>query len=65
MAFKIIRKMMNYHQLGEEIVAILDSANDLAALKASGKYVAGSVAIVADKGGAVYMLNASNEWKEQ
>lgn len=65
MAFKIIRKMINYHQLGEEIVAILDSANDLAELKASGQYTAGSVAIVADKDGAAYMLNASGEWKEQ
>lgn len=40
---------------------ILDSAADLANLP---KSAPGSVAIVADKDGAVYMVNASGEWKE-
>lgn len=40
---------------------ILDSAADAASLP---KCAPGSVAVVADKGGAVYMVNASGEWKE-
>lgn len=64
MAFKIIRKMINYHQLGEEIVAILDSADDLTELKASGQYTAGSTAMVAAPNGPIYMVNAAGEWTE-
>lgn len=41
---------------------IMDSADDAASLPASAP---GSVAIVADKDGAVFMRNASGEWKEQ
>ncbi len=40
---------------------VIDSTADVAALP---KAAPGSVAIVADKGGAVYMVNASGEWKE-
>lgn len=40
---------------------ILDSAADAAALP---KCAPGSVAIVADKDGPVYMVNASGQWKE-
>lgn len=41
---------------------IMDSADDAANLPASAP---GSVAIVADKDGPVFMVNASGEWKEQ
>lgn len=41
---------------------ILDSASDLASLP---KECPGSIAVVAEAGGAVYMVNASGEWKEQ
>lgn len=40
---------------------VIDSAEDVAKLPKSG---AGSVAIVAGKGGAVYMANASGKWVE-
>jgi len=40
---------------------ILDSAEDVANLPQS---CVGSVAIVADKGGAVYMVNTAGEWRE-
>ncbi len=41
---------------------VLDSADDAANLP---ECAPGSVAIVADKDGAVYMVNASGEWREQ
>ena len=41
---------------------MLDSVDDLASLGTD--YAPGSVAIVADKGAPVYMLNASGVWKE-
>ena len=41
---------------------ILDSASDVADLP---ECPTGSVAVVADKDGAMYMVNASGEWKEQ
>lgn len=40
---------------------VLDSADDAASLP---KAPTGSVAIVADKDGPMYMVNASGEWKE-
>lgn len=62
MAYKIIRRESNKYQLGWEIEAVLDSTADLEALGTD--YCPGSTAIVADKGGAIYMVNASGEWKE-
>lgn len=62
MAYKIIRDKRNKYQLGSEIEAVLDSTADLDDLGTD--YCPGSVAIVADKGAPVYMLNASGEWKE-
>ena len=62
MAYKIIRCENNTYQLGTEIEAVLDSIDDLASLGTD--YAPGSVAIVADKGAPVYMLNASGVWKE-
>ena len=62
MAYKIIRDENNKYQLGREIEAVLDSTADLDALGTG--YCPGSVAIVADKGAPVYMLNASGVWKE-
>lgn len=41
---------------------VMDSADDVSKLPAC---CPGSVAIVADKDGAVYMVNASGEWREQ
>lgn len=40
---------------------IVDSAADIASLP---KSAPGSVAVVAAKDGAVYMVNASGQWKE-
>lgn len=40
---------------------IIDSAADLANLP---ECAPGSIAIVADAGGAMYMVNASGEWRE-
>jgi len=62
MAYDIIREEHNKHQVGTEIVAILDEASDLDALGAD--WEAGSLAIVADKGAPAYMMNASGEWRE-
>lgn len=61
MAFKIIRSK-NFHQYGHEIVAILDSANDLEDLGSG--FAPGSTAMVAAKDGPIYMVNASGEWEE-
>ena len=62
MAYTIIRDEWNKYQLGREITAVLDTIDDLASLGTD--YAPGSVAIVADKGAPVYMLNASGAWKE-
>jgi hypothetical protein len=40
---------------------VMDSDSDFASLPKSG---VGSTAIVADKDGPIYMVNASGEWKE-
>ena len=64
MAYKIIKTEPSL--IGEisrpVIMAVLDSADDLVAL--GNDYGASSVALVADKGAPVYMLNASGVWKE-
>lgn len=44
------------------IEAVLDSAEDLAALGTG--YAPGSTAVVADSTAKVFMLNASGEWRE-
>lgn len=62
MAYKIIRDENNKYQMGREITAILDSVADLDSLGTD--YCPGSVAMVADSGAPVYMLNASRVWKE-
>lgn len=62
MAYKIIRTQTNDEQTGVEITAVLDSAADLTELGNS--WAPGSVAVVADTGLPVYMMNASGEWKE-
>ena len=62
MAYKIIRDENNKYQMGREITAILDAVSDLDSLGTD--YCPGSVAMVADSGAPVYMLNASGEWKE-
>ncbi len=60
MSYKIIRDANNRHQTGREIVAILDTDEDLAAL--GNAYAPGSQAIVTQQGGNTYMMNASGEW---
>ncbi len=62
MAYKIIRTKTNEEQPGVEIEAILDAESDLEALGTD--YAPGSVAMVADTGAPVYMMNASGQWKE-
>ena len=46
-----------------QITAVLDSADDLEGLKASGEYHPGSIAYVATAGLPAHMVNASGEWK--
>ena len=65
MAYKII----NYDYVGvagapPKITAVLDSADDLEGLKASGDYHPGSIAYVAEEGLPAHMVNASGEWVE-
>ena len=64
MAYKILSSETVAMESGAkpQITAVLDSADDLADL--GNNYYPGSVAIVADKGAPVYMLNASGVWKE-
>lgn len=63
MAYKIIRNFENLYQPGREIQAVLDSDAYLSALGTG--YAPGSTAIVAAKGGNVYMMNASGSWEVQ
>ena len=62
MAFKMIDCEYCAIQDDQRYSFVLDSAADLADLP---KCCVGSIAVVADKDGAVYMVNASGEWKEQ
>ena len=62
MAYKIIRDENNKYQMGREITAILDAVSDLDSLGTD--FCPGSIAMVADSGAPVYMLNASGVWKE-
>lgn len=62
MAYKIIRDENNKYQMGREITAILDAVSDLDSLGTD--FCPGSIAMVADSGAPVYMLNASGAWKE-
>lgn len=64
MAYKLIGGKYNVFSKAPYRVIqdfVLDSASDLASLPDCDP---GSTAIVADKGGAIYMVNASGEWKE-
>ena len=62
MAYKIVKRDVNLNQVGTEITAVLDAAEDLDSLGTN--WAPGSTAIVVDKGAPVYMLNASHVWKE-
>lgn len=62
MALKLIKEEYCPCVGGDRCTYVIDSADDIANLPGC---VPGSVAIVADKDGAVYMVNASGEWKEQ
>lgn len=62
MAYKLIKK--EYYpeaRYGYKGHYVLDSAADAASLP---KCAPGSTAVVADKDGAIYMVNAAGEWKE-
>lgn len=61
MAFKLINRTFCPFTNAERCEFILDSAEDVADLP---QCCAGSMALVADKDGAGYIVNASGEWKE-
>ena len=65
MAYSIVKNILASVENGKEvreITAILDAVSDLDSLGTH--YCPGSVAMVADSGAPVYMLNASGVWKE-
>ena len=62
MAYKIVKRDVNLNQVGTEITAVLDAAEDLNFLGTN--WAPGSTAIVVDKCAPIYMLNASHVWKE-
>lgn len=62
MAYEIVKRDVDLNQVGTEITAVLDAAEDLDSLGTN--WAPGSMAIVADKGAPVYMMNASRVWKE-
>lgn len=62
MAYKLINRTYCVHSDAFRCEYICDSKDDIANLPTC---CPGSVAVVADKDGAVYMVNASGEWKEQ
>lgn len=62
MAIKLLKQEICDAQGGLVCEYIVDSVDDIVNLPAC---CPGSVAIVADKDGPVYMVNASGEWKEQ
>ena len=61
MAIKLTNKSWCPYAEGYRCEFILDSAADAADLP---ECCAGSVALVADDSGAMYIVNASGEWKE-
>ena len=65
MAYKILSSETVAMESGAkpQITAVLDSADDLEGLKASGEYHPGSMAFVAEPDIPAYMMNASGEWK--
>ena len=62
MAYKTINCEFSSYSNAYRYEFVCDSADDVSSLP---KCAPGSIAIVADKGGAIYMVNASGEWKEQ
>ncbi len=62
MAYKVVNRVFNVNTGAFRYEFVCDSAADIANLP---ECCAGSVAIVADKDGPIYMVNASGEWKEQ
>ena len=61
MAIKRLVKEWNAGINDYQYSYVMDSADDFAKLP---KSTVGSTAIVADKDGPIYMVNASGEWKE-
>lgn len=61
MAYKLIAR--DYNRVANIVTSsfVLDSADDAATLPESAP---GSKAIVAEKDGPIYMVNASGKWKE-
>lgn len=62
MAITLIKRDWSTELSSPMDVFVMDSAADAANLPES---PTGSLAIVADKGGPIWMVNASGEWKEQ
>ena len=62
MAIKLISQEWCPYSNDHRSQYILDSAEDAENLPEA---CPGSIAMVADKDGAIYMVNASGEWKEQ
>ena len=62
MAYKLIKREYNVYTGAFRHEYVCDSTADVTSLP---KCCAGSTAIIADKDGAIYMVNASGEWKEQ
>jgi hypothetical protein len=62
MAIKLIEESYCPYMDDNRHSYVIDSAADVASLP---KCCTGSIAVVAEKGGAVYMVNASGEWREQ
>lgn len=62
MAFKIVKEELGICGNNPVITAVLDSADDLEDLEASGVYGTNSLAYIADNSGVSYIVNASGEW---
>ncbi len=61
MAIKLVKQELCTAQGGLICTFVMDSADDFASLP---KSCTGSKAIVAEKDGPIYMVNASGEWEE-
>ena len=61
MAIKLVQETYCPYVDGNRRSYVIDSAADAESLP---KCCPGSTAMVADAGGAMYMVNASGEWKE-
>ena len=61
MPWKIVKETYNPVLKADECEIVMDSEADVADLP---KCCTGSMAMVAEEKGAIYMVNASGEWKK-